>query len=317
MFISGIFVGLSVLTKQYALLLWPMTIVFQFSFSKEDKKFLITKKFLNETIIFSAGVILILTAFFIFHLVIQKDDSKYIMDQFWGKVYYDCLGLYGARLTSNIIVGIKYYTKFAPYIFFIPLLLLVKPNRNDWIRHLALLTLFFASLAPYFFQIYPHYFYFGFIPVFLLSIKIFQNSRFGHYIIPLFLFPLIVNIYSLYALNRDFTKLKLAKQVETEFYDQIRKYVPEGSQGFVEGKKQIYFECGLRSVHPKNVGYDYVPSLCIDYLLADTMASVDQFYYVGPNKDLNFEGCSRTYIGETGTLEGFTPHFVYSFVRPE
>jgi hypothetical protein len=314
LFLSGLAVGLAVLTKQYALLIWFMTLLFLLSFSSDRNK-INYKSIMTELMFFSSGIMSVLLMFFSFYLVNIGTDTKYLMDQFLGKVYYDCLGLYGTRVISNLLMGIKYYTKFTPYVLFIPLLLLCEKNKHFIKNHLNLLILFGASLIPYYFQIYPHYYYFGFVPVFLLSIKIFQDSKYGNFILPFFLFPVLINLYSIYVLKRDYSVLKLRKEVDTEFYNQIRKYVPVGSRSFVEGKKQVYFECGLKSVHDKNIGYDYVPSLCIDYLLADSLAIVNKFYYVGPNKDLTFAECTRLYIGETPDLDGFAPHYIYLFDR--
>jgi hypothetical protein len=144
-------------------------------------------------------------------------------------------------------------------------------------------------------------------------VQLIQKSQKAILFYPILLLPILINTYSIYAFIRDYKSLAIKRRIDSEFYAQISAAVPQGAPTFIEGKKQAYFECGLKSISNQKLSYSFVPSDCINYLLKDSTTILPYFYYVGPNINLSFEGYSKGYIDET--TGAYTKHYIYYYKK--
>lgn len=313
-FYSSIFIGLAALTKQYALLLLPLTFIFILAILYAQAGN-IKKTILPILVVFSIGLFIVFGSYYFIYIGFFKVEPKYLIGQFLGKIKYNCIGDYGERIISKIPLGLKYYLKFLPYSLAIPFLLIFKKSGSEKNQILLFIVLMAMSLIPFYFQIFPHYFYFGLIPVFFLGLIIMEKIKYYTILYVLFLSPILLNSYSVFVLKRDYIILKSRKETDINFYSQISNIVSPGVSAFVEGKRQIYFECGLKSISSKNISYAFLPSSCINNLISDSNVKLDSFFYVGPNQNLTFDEYQKEFLFVTEPKEGYEPHYIFSFTK--
>jgi hypothetical protein len=313
LFASGLFIGVAILTKQYALLLVPMAIILalQDAFKEAHKN---RHGIFQISAALSSGVLIVFIFFIFVYIILNKVDPAYLLSQFLGTIAYGCAESYGHRSIVKMLLGFKYYAIFMPYVFLVPILFFGKVSKSEKRTIFFFITLIAISLLPYYYQIYPHYFFFGFVPVFLTGALIIKNSRFVLLLFTVSMFPVLYNLYSVYSFTRDYKFLQTKKKDELEFYAQVSNKIPAGVPAYVIGKNQIYFECNLKAIDTKNLSYAFVPPSCIEKYLSISTNRPNIFYYVGPSDKISFGGYTQEFIHATTDIKENRQYFILKFI---
>ncbi len=289
-------------SKQYGLI--SMLYVFLYLYVKNANNWL---KYLSIISLLFLTILSIVVTFF----VIYGAEYKFILSNIIGKSELHCTKSYGQFSFMNFFFSLKYY-KYFP-LFFLTLLIVIK-NRN---YHLALLALviLIIGLFPFYFQLYPHYIFYGFVFVFIFSILQGYNEKIFNLGI---LYIMCVNVYSLFIF---FNTLKIGirnKENLIAMYKQVNSIIPKEGNTLVIGSQDIYFGSQLSSLNPKYFGYNFydldIIKCNLNYL------ETGDYFLINPYK-LNSEekvifSCSNfTLIGEFFNPKVKTKNYIYKFTK--
>jgi hypothetical protein len=242
MFIAFI-LALLFFTKQYSLIsiLFSFTLMYYLRWSR------ILLEYLYIVFFFVLWVLIALIVF-----STAGVDFKYLCLQLVGENIIECSSSYGQYSLINLLLSIKY---FKIYPAFIGLIVLAFFKKTYYELFTALVLLIIGSL-PYFFQLYPHYFYYGFVFVFVFSIPFLEKNSF---LKSTLLLLFVLNVYSIYVFLINLDK-NIAIKVETiQTCKKVNAVIPQRSEVFLVYHRELYFACNFQSINSKFISYNFYP----------------------------------------------------------
>jgi hypothetical protein len=304
---TGVFLSLATLSKQYALILLPAFFIIVWvktSFFKTVKTFFYL----------SGGFALGIFCYFLIFIVLGANVQG-IYNQFIGKFEYNCFSDYGVRQIENIVSGFKYWLIKMPF-FLLALPLLLKQFKQNILLFFLFFILTVLYAMPFYFQAFPHYFYFGFLPLFIISIPIIKNHKTNLFLKTMFFAPVFMFIYSTYILIRDLEIRYEKKKHYNEFYSELSKHIQPYSKGFIENHKQIYFESKIISIDLKNLSYSFGPVDCLLEACNKLQDTPTSFYFITSNPDtLSIDGYRLNSINKVNNKVENRYYNVYNFIK--
>lgn len=311
LFFAGIFIGFSTLSKQYALLLLPSFAIMLFYFTG-------SKHFLKTQMTLGAGFLFTLIVYYLFYVHVAGTEPSRVFLQFIGENNYVCADSYGIRNYQSCLTGLFRYAMLKTPIFLIiiPWLSFLFFLKNDK-TIMTYLALLFLYMLPFYFQVYPHYFYFGFLPLLVIIINFINKEKtMVNAILKYILFvPIAVSIYSCGSLCTHYSRLRELKTIENNFYHKVGTFIPKGSTGFIENKKQIYFENDIKSIDLYELSYSFVG---INYLYEaidrDRINGKD-FYYFGSRECFKIDGYELQNAGQIKGEHQNEHYFIHYFKK--
>lgn len=264
----GILCALSLLTKQFGglSLICSIFIVVFYLF---EKRILIT-----SWILFSFTSIIIIYLFFQF---LSGLSFETIFVQFKGEYNLQCKGaVYGAKSVSNFINGIKYYRfEGLLYLGIINILLLtlnVNRRKFELFKIINLFLIIFTfSLIPFYFQVYPHYKYFGLPFIYFTSILMLRRTLDISVDINNIQFAIkfigactaVLTIFTTYSWSQHYISLRKQRLDSYKLENEINLNLKKGTLVHVIQDRKLWFKCGFITPFPATVGYGYLSFSCV------------------------------------------------------
>jgi hypothetical protein len=213
-------------------------------------------------------------------------STEIIFGQLKGEFLLQCEGsVYGGKNIKDIFVGIKYF-KFDGfiYLFIIAFVAFARKILDEKqlclqdiqsFKKLFLFTLvFFFSLLPFYFQVYPHYKFFGVPFVYFTSmlfikevISISDSFIVGLVVKLIGLFTLFMSIYSSVQWLQQYKSLELKKKTNLYFERNINSKLKRGILVHCLQDRKLWFKCEFVSPFPETIGYGYLQMNCIEEAL--------------------------------------------------
>lgn len=277
----GFLIGTTVLCKQYALMLLPSFIILFWLLNGN-------KLAINEIALVIIGFIVTIVGYFLFEVFGMGVPLNHVFNQFIGRSFYDCATEYGNKDFSSFLGGFRYWALKMPLFFFVFAFSFIKLIRKKERGFFVMLFLTLLYLLPFYFKVFPHYFYFGFIPLFVASIYLLNEAtpvqRLASH--SFLLFIVLISLYSVFNFMTYYRQLASDKLLVNEYYEEIAKYVPEGSVAIVEGPKAIYFENELSAPDLGGISYGLATRINISCHLESIKRlseKPDNIFYIGPH----------------------------------
>jgi hypothetical protein len=199
--------------------------------------------------IISLLVITLLIAFISVFVCFGADWNS-VLFQIIGKTGLNCVAHYGNDSILNLFIGLKYYKGFP--LIFLSLFCLFKNQNYSKIGLGCLIIL--IGLLPFFIQVFPHYYFYGFSFVFIFSVvNSFKNNIFNLGII----YILAINFYSVFVFFKTLKSVIKDKENWKEIYTQVDNLIPSENHTFLTGSQDLWFASNLKSINAKNFGYDF------------------------------------------------------------
>ncbi len=308
--LSGLLIGIAILIKQYAIVLIPLSITL---FLLLDKSNLKNRKISLRAllIMLSSTLIFVFFIFCIFHFVFGVSEI-HLLRQFLGRVEYDCLGDYGDRNLIYLLKGLRFYLLKFPVVF---LLLFVLIWRQHWKKLKFYIILLIFTLLPYYFKVYPHYFFFGFSSVFVGTIFLLEKFEFRVIFFLSLALTFFLEFYAMFILKRDFQNLLIKKNDETALLYQFKSVVKPGTTAFITSHKQLYFLCDLRSVDAEKISYEFLPIGCLEKYLSFNKFQIKSFIYIGNDSLIKLKNYSPNLMLKTQASINYKSNFIINYSR--
>jgi hypothetical protein len=233
-FLSGIFIALSFLSKQYGLIYFPVFLILLYY----EKK-LNVKSFIN----YSLGFLIPQIVFLLFIVFYTGVSAESLISQLLGKQYdFDSstfeVGLLQYFLGGKVLISLI-------LIYFIS----IKIKRDYYLLFIML----FLTLIPTFIKTYQHYFLISFPIFFLIWLKgELKTLRFFNY--TLIIFMIVINSFLL--INR-VDNYKHLKHVQIRKSKEVLKKYPEGSDILIEGHIYLYLTNNYKNPLVGKYGYQF------------------------------------------------------------
>ena len=319
--IIGFLCALSFLTKQYGglSLIFSVLIVFVLFYERRIK--------LIATIIVSFSCILVV------YLLLQflgglSFQTTYI--QLKGEINLQCDGsIYGQKNIINLLKGLKYY-KFDGIVFcgiFILIYLVKKRiDRNTkkinsvhvYKKMVLFIFVFIIGLVPFYFQIYPHYKFFGipfiyFTSMLLLNEVIGISSNFNLSSVAklIGIFTLCMSIFSFVRWFQQYERLALTKSLSINLENIINSKIKKGTLVHCLQNRKLWFKCDFITPFPRTIGYAYLQLNCLEEALH--FEKPKSFWVIGglnlPRETLSNYSVIERHDFDDGSIKYIAVHF--------
>jgi hypothetical protein len=277
--IIGGLCGFSFLTKQFGGLSLILSILIVFMLFYEYERLLK----LSATIFGSFSFVLAIYLLWQFFAGLPVDI---ILGQLKGEFILQCEGsVYGEKNIKDIFVGIKYF-KFDGFIYlviiavapFVKKILDEKKVRFEDIQCIKKVCLFilvfFLSLVPFYFQVYPHYKFFGVPFVYFTSmilikdvVNISDSFIVGSVVKLIGLFTLLMSVYSSVKWFQQYKRLEAKKVSSLDLETNINSKLKRGTLVHCLQDRKLWFKCEFVSPFPETIGYGYLQFNCLEEAL--------------------------------------------------
>lgn len=247
-FLSGLFVSLAFLSKQYGLFIaLPIGV-----------DLLLRKRRAKNSMFIILGFLLPLFLFFNYlntYGVGLVKFGKYILGMGFELDQGNGTALY-SNVYSNML-SVAFVLLYDLYLLLIPFLILKYYSKLDDKKYLFVM-LSLSSLLVLFFAFYLHYFQY-IIPFWIiLFVYLFQNDigeKLKKVSVLLFIISIFfMGFYSIHSLN--WKKESLATRKEELLI--VKANIPLGSEAYLDGLSQsLYYTCGFKSINLKNISYSF------------------------------------------------------------
>ncbi len=287
--IIGVLCALSFLTKQFGGLSLILSLV------------IATVMFYESSLRLAATI----TGSFFFvvaiYLLIQISTGlpvEIVFSQLKGEILLQCVGsVYGAKKIKYIFFGIKYF-KFDGFVYlfvlsvvtFVKKVLFGQCLRHQDTQFLKIIFLFmvmlFISLFPFYFQVYPHYVFFG-IPFVYFASMLMLNALlgisdgviFGSFVKLIGLFTLFMSIYSASKWFEQYKSIKMKKELSLNLERNINSKLKKGTLVHCLQNRKLWFKCEFVTPFPKTIGYAYLQMPCLEKALH--LEKPESFWVIG------------------------------------
>lgn len=233
-FLSGIFIALSFLSKQYGLIYFPVFLILLYY----EKK-LNVKSFIN----YSLGFLIPQIVFLLFIVVYTGVSAESLIFQLLGKQYDFDSSTFEVGLIQYFLGGKVLISLILVYFFSIKI-------KKDYY---LLFIMLFLTLIPTFIKTYQHYFLIAFPVFFLIWLKgQLKALRLLNYL--LIISMILINSFLL--INR-INNYKHLKHVQTRKSKEILKKYPKGSDVIIEGYIYLYLMNDYKNPLVGKYGYQF------------------------------------------------------------
>jgi hypothetical protein len=274
--IIGFLCALSFLTKQYGglSLIFSLLIV-SFIFSYNKIRIIST---MIMSFLFFLGIYLLIQLF-------HRLPLETISAQLKGEYNLECIGaVYGQRSFYNMLLGLKYY-KYDGIIFLAIYIIIIlfrdlftkqiKKLQNQKIYNTLILlpVVIILSTIPFYFQVYPHYVFFGIPFIYFSSMILIKEIIFAAKyniilgVIFVGVFISCITIYSFYKWSQNYDRLYMKKIESYELEQKVNSKLKKGTFVHLLDNKKLWFKCEFVSPLPKTIGYGYLSLACLEEAL--------------------------------------------------
>jgi hypothetical protein len=275
--IIGCLCALSFLTKQYGglSLIFSVLIVFVLFYERRIK--------LIATIMVSFSCILLV--YFLLQFI-GGLSFQTIYIQLKGEINLQCNGsIYGQKNIINLLKGLKYY-KFDGIVFCGIFILIYHVKKrivqntkkihsvHVYKKMVLFIFVFIIALVPFYFQIYPHYKFFGipfiyFTSMLLLNEVIGVSANFNLSSVAklIGIFTACLFIYSSASWFQLYKSLELKKELSLDLEKNINSKLKKGTLVHCLQNRKLWFKCEFVSPFPRTIGYAYLQLNCLEKAL--------------------------------------------------
>jgi hypothetical protein len=269
--------GFSFLTKQFGglSLIFSILIVFVLFYKRGFR--------LGALITSSFSFVL---AIYLLLQILAGLPVEIILGQLKGEFLLQCEGsVYGEKNIKDMFVGIKYFKLDGfVYLFIIAFVAFVKKTLDEkqvrfedkqCLKKVCLFTLvFFFSLVPFYFQVYPHYKFFGVPFVYFTSMLLIKDvvdisDKFmvGLVVKLIGLFTLFISIYSSVMWFQQYNRMELKKELSLVLERNVNSKLSKGTLVHCLQDRKLWFKCEFVSPFPQTIGYGYLQINCLEKAL--------------------------------------------------
>lgn len=268
--VLGFFAALSFLTKQYGGLSLILIILILEILEIQNRR--------------KIALAVILTFGFVIlgYLIVQMAlglNFKDAFQQMMGNMSIQCCGSeYGERKWSNLLFSLKYYRLDVIYIFGIILCLVLASKQQissvkKVLKYGLLILLVVLAQTPFYFQVFPHYKFFGLPFVLFLgvvSIRKIEEKKFPYITIfgnSILIGFALLSCYSFYCWGKQYKQLFEMKTSRLAFEEKVSELIPKGSNVFMISDRKRWFTNHFVTPVPKTISYGFLGIDCITIAL--------------------------------------------------